>query len=982
MWLYSFVAVTLAVVGGYLLYRRTASECERKGTARRAPRPPSQPVRSRSSPSIKGPSLIQQPPPIPPAKDAPEPFVQEQESSIGEAPARESQPPEAIGGQIASLIEPPASLDPELPSPPVEPENIQPERPDTWSANQGASGPSVERSLTDTNEETPTELGPSEVENNPLMEPAPPADPPALQGSRTLDEPISEEGEFQSQSDITEVSETAGLEDQTAITDDQTADEDSDLGVQEAPLQDQPPVPQVEDGTSAERRTRIDPIRRGGRPRVKEERPSAAEAGDRAAIQLRPDLICWKKGPTWQIGVAGEGENLRVTQGDRELVPEVSGRIPVNDLETGVEVQYSGRTRSFPLLSEKDYLLFKMRKNWSDPGRVVSQLSSGYYVIMAAGTWERDEELSGTPPIQPETVQTTSCIRAHFFHLDASDNLPVALVGEEGSDPIRIHSKGQQFQLVGQQINDSSQSVGPLFGKEPPKIEAVSPEDWESVLTVVCGQEGARIGGWRTQFTPIRGQQTQAMPGQLAKTSGWYFVRVYNQDEDLVESFDFRFCRTLADIRRNVPFLPGPSGHGDVTVECEHEPGLSLFLDNRKLRGRVRIEAGDKATVLHIPPIPDCDETKWTLRDEGNDVSAVLKLPRLWWGVDASKPRQWLDRPTVLSAEAFKATSKQKLWIKALGEHLDSVDIGFHPKSIRSYPAKKSGDTSIPLRDFADAEELEETSGETVLSLYLLTDVCNLLTVRTPWRVHSLEIVQDNEREDTILKLHWKETGEAIDKEIRIIRASDDPDHEPFVLQVSEDDREALITARTGKLPLGECLIEFVGKQRLGDSIELVVGLEDKFSILPPEELLQHAHITIESLHSQYLDHKFDSYTYTIDVVGRIIHGRAPREADLEGTLVKEINDGWYIGHLEVRSRNYDLTEDLVQNPVKFEYLVSRNRITAIEDHDGDGAVFCPECKWIVWSQRWQEAEERRQHKKKLITDFELDICAEQRLEH
>lgn len=926
MGLYPFVVVILAVAGGYFLYRRTVSERERKGVARRPPSPRCHPV-ARPTLSAEAFSLVQQPPPLPPKKGEPKPFSQEQERPTGEAPTQEPYVPETKGDQTATLVKAPASVDLEVPSLLIEPDNIEPQ--EIESVNQGESRP------------------------------------PSVS---------------QSETGSTAVPDAATSEDQIAIEHDETGDPDVNLS--EVPFHGQPSVVQDTVGTSTQPQTRIDPIKRGGRARVEEERPKPTEAaGDRGAIQQRPELICWKHGAIWQIGVAGEGD-LQASQGERTLVPEASGPIPVSDLGTGVAVQYAGQTRWFPLLSEKGYLLFKMRQNWGDPGRLVSQFSAGYYVIIAAEAWKLDEALSGKPPIAPEKVEASSGARAHFMYLQAGDEFQVALVGKEGSDPIHIYSKGQQFQLVGRQINDSSVSVGPLFGREPPKIEADSPAVWDSVSTIVCGQEGARIGGWRTQFTPVRGEQTQTMPVQLANTSGWYFVRVYNQDEDLVESFDFRFCRALIDLRWNVPFLPGPSGHQDVVVECEHQPGLSLFLDNHKLRSHIRIEAGDTATVLHIPPVPECDETKWTLRDEGNDVSVVLRLPRLWWGVDTSKARQWLDRPTVLSADVFKATSKQELWIKALGDQLDSINIGFNPESIRSYAVKKSDDTSIPLRDFADAEELEETSGETVLSLYSLTEACDLLTVRDPWKVSSLEIVQHNEGEDTILKLGWQETGDATHKEIHITRASDHPVQEPLVVQIGEDDREQLITAHTGSLPPGEYRIEFGGNQRLGDNKESVVGLDDKFSILPPEELLQHAHITIESLHSQHLDHKFDLYTYTIDVVGRIIHGRAPKEADLKGTLVKETNDGWYIGHLQVRSRSYQLTEDFVQNPIKFEYLVSKNRITAIEDHDGDGAVFCPECKWMVWRQRWQQAEHRRRHKKKLITDFELDICAEQRLEH
>lgn len=81
---------------------------------------------------------------------------------------------------------------------------------------------------------------------------------------------------------------------------------------------------------------------------------------------------------------------------------------------------------------------------------------------------------------------------------------------------------------------------------------------------------------------------------------------------------------------------------------------------------------------------------------------------------------------------------------------------------------------------------------------------------------------------------------------------------------------------------------------------------------------------------------------------------------------MKSINEGWYCGRLEVELPSGDAgafdTEIDNTNPVKCQYSLSENSVTAIEDRDGDGAMFCSDCGRLYWDAERLKSEESRNH--------------------
>jgi len=125
---------------------------------------------------------------------------------------------------------------------------------------------------------------------------------------------------------------------------------------------------------------------------------------------------------------------------------------------------------------------------------------------------KRDEGLAGAPPYEPEDV-CLSGYRAHFFELMSNSAGKFAF--RDGTDrSVVIPSGGPLFQLVGEELHDASENLGPLFAGAPPRTR-VADGAWETVGTIVLGEEGRGTGKWRKAFRPNaanRGCDGNGMP--------------------------------------------------------------------------------------------------------------------------------------------------------------------------------------------------------------------------------------------------------------------------------------------------------------------------------------------------------------------------------------------------------------------------------------------------------------------------------------
>jgi len=458
----------------------------------------------------------------------------------------------------------------------------------------------------------------------------------------------------------------------------------------------------------------IDPIKRGGGPRGHTD-----HIPTRIELTEKPEIICWKRGMQWVVGleVAGklaERDGFSIIQNEKWIKADQyhAGRWPFEGLFGTVTVRWEDQEDAKEAvfsLNEQNYLLFKLSGRQHNFGRQIKAPSIGWYVVIAPEGWKRYEALSGTPPANPEFLSFGGHI-AHFFYLERGGSSKIAF-RDATDDTVVIESKASMFELLGTLIVDANEEMGPLFGKTPPRIHAGSDNAWTKIGTVIVGEEGPGRNKWRTQFSPVPYVTAQQLPVELlGRRGGWYFLRFYDENGNLIESLHFRYLKGLHDIKfSSPPYFPIGARHDPVKIEVCHEADCFLRRCERTSSEVATIEENDERTILSIPSRQHYDEIRWQIGYAGGPhVEVITSIDRVWWGVgeEHGEPAEWLDKPVYLSPDDLKATSEKAVWVLFQKPRLaDAVHVGFSRPNARPYALQAAKKTvCIPLRDYCDAE--------------------------------------------------------------------------------------------------------------------------------------------------------------------------------------------------------------------------------------------------------------------------------------
>ena len=492
---------------------------------------------------------------------------------------------------------------------------------------------------------------------------------------------------------------------------------------------------EVQQEAESAKRKRLDPVKRGGRPRRFSEERERQPTQKTISRRPKPEIVCWKKERQWVPAVEVpeelfESPNLAVLQNELPLTQDESreGCWHLKEAYGQVLVRWKEdeAIREIRIaLGEERYLLFKLSGQDQNQGRRVKSPSSGSYLVMVPDNWERDDTLSGPPPVTPEPVSLPG-YQAHFFELEKDGDGKIAF-RTPTDELLVIESKVAQFELVGNQLNDASANKGPLFGEGPPRIRARNEQGWKSIRTIVVGEEGSGRERWRTSFRPDAKGACQDLPPEIAaRKGGWYFLRFYDANDDLIESLDFRFICALKGIRifQPSPLLP-EGGHSPVRVELLHEPGCSV--QPIGYPASIQIECRDDKTILTIPPDPTCDKTCWLIGSEGGpQVEVTILVERLWWGIGEEhiEPSEWQDQPFTLSREDFAATSMKALWLRLPKRRwVDKVLVGFEQAKARPFDIRVTENaTAVSLREFGDYKEVGDRTRGYSLKVWIERD--------------------------------------------------------------------------------------------------------------------------------------------------------------------------------------------------------------------------------------------------------------------
>lgn len=498
----------------------------------------------------------------------------------------------------------------------------------------------------------------------------------------------------------------------------------------------EPPVESPSAGAGAGPRPsrRVPPEKRGGRPRVSADtgrdphrsRTTRNRRDPGSSRAPRPELVCWKEGVAWKIGVEvpedlGDGD-LSVIQDGEELEQDAvyDMRWPLSEPLGSVEVQWfdeSDAASVSRIFESSQHRLFKVAAS-GDKGRAVSQVTRGHYIVTSPRALRRDDASSGPAPLAPEYVlPETAGVVAHHFLADTEAS-EFVLRGDGGAHVTIRPSSLETYRFEGHLIEDAHPTAGPLFGREPPHLVVGEPR---GPAQVVVGLEGQSIGG-RPRYTAASFEELRNWFDD--HQPGWFFVRLYDANGDLLDSLDFRYAKALEGIEIDeFSSLPPPEGHRPARVRLRLGDGLTV----RPLDGPKEISSLSSLPTegFVLPARPDAGEVTLNLHGEREfSVDVIVKVPRVWWALtstaDAHSFPAWVDRPLALSAGDFLPTSPRQVSV-LLPEPgwAHAFVVGFRDSSPKRVPILRTERRiDYPLRNLGGDEALvRDSASELLISL-------------------------------------------------------------------------------------------------------------------------------------------------------------------------------------------------------------------------------------------------------------------------
>ncbi len=355
----------------------------------------------------------------------------------------------------------------------------------------------------------------------------------------------------------------------------------------------------------------------------------------------------------------------------------------------------------FPLFDGKP-LIFELRTDWNGNGRRVHKITDGYFVVIVPNDWRR----KGHAPVERQGC-TDRSFTAHYFYR-SKDGTAEDVGGFEGYDfPLTAAVK-----LSGESAFDDSEKGELFVGNTPPKLTPAPGVVWARV-----GEEEEGDGGWKGEnFNPAERSLAEVLNGR----QGWFFVRVYDAEPELMDSVEFRYLRGLREILVNgerygehTLLVPLPTGYPPTTVRFSGADGA--IVRPIPLSETMCVDAREDSLI--VPPHRDADRISCVLESDAGRVDIELTLPRIWWRMEheEGEPGAWRDTSLEMTRQEFRrrADEKAAIWL-SLPQRVESAAIGFDNElnqKLNLY--KKNGnDVEIRLDDFVDHKQIDRPLNE------------------------------------------------------------------------------------------------------------------------------------------------------------------------------------------------------------------------------------------------------------------------------
>jgi hypothetical protein len=378
----------------------------------------------------------------------------------------------------------------------------------------------------------------------------------------------------------------------------------------------------------------------------------------------------------------------------------------------GIEKRYNPATLHFPIL---------FRIEAQNKAVHSSSLSEGEYLVLTPDSWLRNDSLAGTAAISPEHTNIPHII-AHYFYLNEDGDHSISFFDHRGKE-ININSRRKgQFVLEGDKLAHDKESGIEYYANSFPflRYRKKSVDDMATF-------EGTLVFGINEGSTPSRVRYSQRFNRENSALSrislqnvfneheesasekpptGKYYVRIYDHEDILLESFAFYFiAKHFAFEIENNNMLPETDGHKPIIVKFYHEADCSIFHDTNHA-GISVIKNTEETTVFKLDPSCSRERMLFTIEFNGYSLPLPLYIPKLWWAIQQNRESNqiWQDCAAELSRNDYSASSETKV-ILYVPEMLHDVDIsiGFNIENKKSYNRHTSKSSiEINLRDFGD----------------------------------------------------------------------------------------------------------------------------------------------------------------------------------------------------------------------------------------------------------------------------------------
>src|SRR5262249_6269762 len=257
---------------------------------------------------------------------------------------------------------------------------------------------------------------------------------------------------------------------------------------------------------------------------------------------------------------------------------------------------------------------------------------------------------------------------------------------------------------------------GPLFAVDLPQLEG-DPPAMAKVRTIVIGVEGRGAGRWRKAFG--RDAERWQVPSDVH--TGWYFIRLCDAEDHLIDSLDFRYIAGLKSIDVKGVGLETGFDTAYARVTFQHDETTSVRVADSTLSGMPHTRAvHGRSTVFEWQHHPDVRKPAFEVRDGGHPVFITLDADIIWWALlkDIQEPGPaWRASPIDLTSADFDPTSSSELFVRFPSLSGLNAFVGFSNADRRKLTIADAT-ASVHLYGFSDASELR-TFGRRELKLWV-----------------------------------------------------------------------------------------------------------------------------------------------------------------------------------------------------------------------------------------------------------------------